>query len=191
MDYKTQLIDLILLKSYREGSFVLSSGQQSSFYIDLKATTLSPKGAFLIGKLAFERFEKENLLHELKGVGGLTLGADPIATAISIESLSRMKGEGIPAFIVRKEPKTHGTSNYIEGLENLDSGASVLIVEDVTTTGKSSLLAIERASHAGLKVVGVLTVVDREQGAVNFFKERAIPFFSLIQLSELKLRYRA
>lgn len=171
---------------------MLSSGQKSSFYIDLKSTTLSAKGAFLIGKLAVEMLDQEGLLERVEGVGGLTLGADPIATAVSIESYVRSdESGGLPAFIVRKEVKGHGTIRDIEGLGNLRDGASVLIVEDVSTTGGSAMIAVEKVRQAGLHVLGILSVVDREQGAQEFFASKSIPFFSLIKLSEIKSRYRA
>jgi len=194
MDSKTQLIELILKKSYREGDFTLSSGQKSSFYIDLKTTTLSAPGAKLIGELAVQVLGKEGLLQKTQGVGGLTLGADPIATSVSLASLaalgSGVSSEGIPAFIVRKESKGHGTSRLIEGLENLAAGASVVIVEDVSTTGKSAMQAIERAREAGLQVLAVLTVVDREQGAAEFFAAQGIHFLSLVRLTDIKSKYR-
>ncbi len=132
------------------------------------------------------------ILDQTDGVGGLTLGADPIATAVSLASLEgASKDEGIPAFIVRKESKGHGTSQFIEGLENLPSGGRLVIVEDVSTTGKSALQAAEKVVAAGFQVLAVLTVVDREQGAVEFFAEKKIPFLSLVRLSELRSLYRA
>jgi orotate phosphoribosyltransferase len=191
MDSRTRLIDLILAKSYREGDFTLSSGQKSSFYIDLKATTLSAKGAQLIGELAISSLRDAGLLHFTAGVGGLTLGADPIATAISLASLGRVGGEeGIPAFIVRKDSKGHGTGRFIEGLENLSPNSRLIIVEDVSTTGKSAMQAVERVRDAGFHVLGVLTVVDREQGAREFFEKHGLRFVSLIRLSDLRSRYR-
>jgi len=191
MDSRTQLIELILDKSYREGDFTLSSGQKSSFYIDLKATTLSARGAKLIGELSIQAMQEAGILHHAAGVGGLTLGADPIATAVSLASLGRTGGpEGIPAFIVRKEPKGHGTGRFIEGLENLRKNCSLIIVEDVSTTGKSAMQAVEKVRDAGFHVLGILTVVDREQGAREFFEEKGLRFVSLVRLSDLQSRYR-
>ena len=189
MDPRSQLIDLIISKSYREGDFTLSSGQKSSFYIDLKATTLSAQGADLIGRLSIESLSRTGLLSKVDGVGGLTLGADPVATAISLASLQRVP-DGIPAFIVRKEPKGHGTARFIEGIDNLRPAGSLLVVEDVSTTGASAFAAVQRVQEAGFDVLAVLTVVDREQGADQFFKEQKVPFLSLVKLSDLKLRYR-
>lgn len=191
MDPRTQLINLIVAKSYREGDFTLSSGQKSSFYIDLKATTLSALGAKLIGDLSIATLREAGILPHVTGVGGLTLGADPIATAISIASLGKARGpEGIPAFIVRKESKGHGTGRFIEGLENLEPNQGVMVVEDVSTTGKSAMQAVHRVQDAGFHVLGVLTVVDREQGAREFFEKHGLRFVSLIKLSDLKSQYQ-
>src|SRR6478609_8399805 len=127
----SNLPKLIRQRSYREGDFTLASGKKSTFYVDLKATTLHPDGAYLVGKLAVAEAKRAGL--EVQGVGGLTLGADPIATAVSLAA--REAGLEWPAFIVRKEPKDHGTARYIEGVENLRPGAKLLVVEDVVTTG--------------------------------------------------------
>lgn len=182
MDLKTRLIQIIRDRSYREGDFTLASGKKSSFYIDLKATTLHPEGAYLIGKYAVEILSRSGL--KIDAVGGLTLGADPIATAVSLSAFQG--GLHWPAFIVRKEPKSHGTARYLEGTENLKPGASVVILEDVVTTGGSSLKAIDRLSEAGYHPIAVLTVVDREEGGRAVFLNRGLSFFSLIQRSELK-----
>ena len=118
---KNELYSLIRKLSYREGDFTLASGKKSNFYIDLKATTLHPEGAYLIGEVAVRVIRESGL--KVDAVGGLTLGADPLATAISLAG--RAHGVSWPAFIVRKEPKDHGTGRYIEGVENLRPGASV------------------------------------------------------------------
>lgn len=179
---KTSLIQLIRKVSYREGDFTLASGQKSKFYVDLKATTLHPDGAYLIGQLAVEMLLKAEL--SIEAVGGLTLGADPLATAISLAA--RERGLSWPAFIVRKEAKDHGTSRYIEGTENLRPGASVVVLEDVVTTGGSSLKAIERLRQAGYQPVAAITVVDREQGGAEKIREAGVQFLSLIKLSEVQ-----
>lgn len=179
---KNHLIQLIRKVSYREGDFTLASGQKSKFYVDLKATTLHPDGAFWIGQFAVEVLVREKLTVE--AVGGLTLGADPLATAISLAA--REKGLVWPAFIVRKEAKDHGTSRYIEGIENLRPGASVIVLEDVVTTGGSSLKAIERLRQAGYNPVAALTVVDREQGGAEKIREAGVQFLSLVKLSEVQ-----
>jgi orotate phosphoribosyltransferase len=177
-----RLVRLVRERSYREGDFTLASGKKSTFYVDLKATTLHPEGAYLIGKLAVALLKKENLT--VHGVGGLTLGADPLATAVSLAS--REAGLNWPAYIVRKEPKDHGTAKYIEGTENLPSGAPVLVLEDVVTTGGSSLKAIERLREAGYRPEAVLTVVDREQGGAEAFEKVGVKFFRLATLRDVQ-----
>lgn len=174
------LIELIKNRSYREGDFTLVSGKKSSFYIDMKATTLSPQGAWLIGHLAFEALEKL----DFEGVGGLTLGADPIATAVSL--IAYEKGHLWPAFIVRKEPKNHGTSQYVEGTENLKPGARVVVLEDVVTTGGSGVKAVERLRASGFNPIAILTVVDREEGGEKIFRDMGLPLITLVTLSQLR-----
>ncbi|MEO5970887.1 MAG: orotate phosphoribosyltransferase [Bdellovibrionia bacterium] len=184
MDQKSlsELTLLIRKLSYREGDFTLASGKKSNFYVDLKNTTLHPDGAYWIGKAALEVLKAEELT--IDGVGGLTLGADPLATAISLAA--RERGIIWPAYIVRKEPKAHGTSQYIEGTENLKPGASVLVLEDVVTTGGSSIKAVERLRDAGFKPVAVLTVVDREEGGAEAFRKLGIKFLALTTLRAIR-----
>jgi orotate phosphoribosyltransferase len=184
---REKLRKLVRERSYREGRFTLASGQVSDFYVDLKATTLHPDGAYLIGRLAVEVVREAGL--QIQGVGGLTLGADPIATAVSLAA--REAGSCWPAYIVRKEPKDHGTSKYIEGSENLPPGAKVLVLEDVVTTGGSSVKAIERLRAAGYHPEAVLTVVDREQGGAEVFSKLGVRFLSLLTLTEIKESCRA
>ncbi len=179
---KTKLAHWVKKLSYREGDFTLASGKKSTFYIDLKATTLHPEGARLVGALAVEEAKRAGL--EIEGVGGLTLGADPIATAVSLAALER--GEFWPAFIVRKEPKDHGTARYIEGTENLKPGARLLIVEDVVTTGGSSVKAIERVREAGYVAAAVVTIVDREQGGEAAFAAIGVPMIRLLTLADVR-----
>ncbi len=154
-----KLKEIIKEKSYEKRKVVLSSGLESDFYFDGKQTTLHAEGAYLTGKLFFEAIKD---IQEVEGVGGLTLGADPIATATSVASY--LAGRPIPAFIIRKEPKGHGTGAWLEGRKNFRPGSPVVIVEDVVTSGGSSLKAIRRAEEEGLRVLGVVTLVDREEG---------------------------
>jgi orotate phosphoribosyltransferase len=176
------LVSLIRERSYREGDFTLASGKKSRFYIDLKTTTLHPEGAWLIGRLAVEAVERAGLL--IDGVGGLTLGADPLATAVSLAA--RERGLLWPAFIVRKEAKGHGTGRYIEGVENLRPGARLLVLEDVVTTGGSSLAAIARLREAGYDPRAVLTVVDREQGGAGAFAAAGVEFLRLATIADIQ-----
>jgi orotate phosphoribosyltransferase len=182
MNAEKELASLIRRLSYREGDFTLASGQKSSFYIDLKATTLHPEGAAQIGRATVALVRKLGL--GVEGVGGLTLGADPIATAVSLAA--HQEGLFWPAFIVRKEPKGHGTARYLEGTENLKPGAKLLVLEDVTTTGGSALKAVERIREAGYACAAVLTVVDREQGGAAAFAEAGVPFHRLLTLNEIR-----
>jgi len=161
MIVKEQLKAIIRELSYEEREVTLASGRKSNFYFDGKQTTLHAKGGLLVGKAFWE--EVKQFPGPIHGVGGLTLGADPIATATSIAA--DLDGSSVHAFIIRKEPKGHGTGQWLEGRKNLPPGSRVVIVEDVTTTGGSSLKAVERAKEEGLEVVGIVTLVDREEGA--------------------------
>jgi len=156
----TPLIDLLREKSVRFGAFTLASGRTSDFYVDARQTTLNAHGAVLVADAILAR-----LRPEVVAVGGLTLGADPIACATA--AISHVRGRPVHAFLIRKQAKGHGTGRFVEGLENLSAGASVAIVEDTTTTGGSLLTAIQHAEDAGLTVVQCLTVVDREEGATQ------------------------
>lgn len=161
MSVKDELKNIIVEMSYEEREVTLASGRKSNFYFDGKQTTLHSKGGLLVGKAFWDEVKQfEGPVH---GVGGLTMGADPIATATSIAA--QLDGAEVHAFIIRKEPKGHGTGQWLEGRKNLPPGSRVVIVEDVTTTGGSSLKAVERAQQEGLEVLGIVTLVDREEGA--------------------------
>ncbi|WP_136513595.1 orotate phosphoribosyltransferase [Geomonas edaphica] len=159
MSEKERLKKIIIELSYEKRNVTLASGRQSDFYFDGKQTTLHPEGGYLTGKLFFDAIKD---VEGVEGVGGLTLGADPIATSTSVVSF--LEGKPVPAFIIRKEPKGHGTGAWLEGRKNLKPGSKVVIVEDVVTSGGSSIKAIKRAEEEGLKVLGVVTLVDREEG---------------------------
>jgi orotate phosphoribosyltransferase len=180
------LLRLIRARSYREGDFTLASGKKSSFYIDMKPTTLSGEGAFLIGRLGFERIRRFAETSPIHGVGGLTLGADPIATAVSLAAYAQ--GADWPAYIVRKEAKDHGTGRFVEGRENLAPKAKLIVLEDVVTTGGSSIQAIERLRAEGYDPVAVLTVVDREEGGEAALKATGLEFLRLLSMSEIRGR---
>lgn len=175
MDEKQRLKELLLEKSYREGKFKLSSGKESDFYIDGKQTTLSAEGAYLCGKLIFELIKKQAV--PIGAVGGMTLGADPLVTATSV--VSYLEKAPIPAFIVRKESKQHGTEAYIEGMKNLAPGIAVALVEDVVTTGGTLIKVIERVEAQGFKVGLVVTVVDRQEGGGEVLAEKGYPLESI------------
>ena len=156
---RERLLSLLRTLAFQEREVVLSSGRKSNFYIDCKQVSLDAEGATLIGEL-FHAVIDEIAPHAV-AVGGLTLGADPLATATSVVSFQR--GRPRAAFIVRKEPKGHGTNQWLETTK-LAPGAEVVIVEDVVTTGAATLKAIERARLAGLRVISALGLVDRLEG---------------------------
>ncbi len=167
-----RLASLLLEKSYRAGEVTLTSGRKSDYYFDCKQTALHPEGAWLIGNLLFD------LLPEgVRGVGGMTLGADPLVTAVSIASF--LRGRPLPAFIVRKAAKGHGTNQFLEGLSNFRPGDTVALLEDVVTTGGTLLTVIDRVQDAGLVVGAVVTVLDRKEGGAERLAERGFPLLSV------------
>jgi orotate phosphoribosyltransferase len=156
---KKQLIHLIYEKAFKyseEPVFKLVSGRMSNYYFNCKAVTLHPEGMYLTGNIIFDMIQSSHA----KGIGGLTLGADPIADAVAYTSYLRK--EPVEAFVVRKTAKSHGTMQWIEG--NIRAGDRVVIVDDVITTGKSTIEAINRAKEAGLQIVKVISLVDRQEG---------------------------
>ena len=179
---RQQLLDLFCQLAYQEGDFVLSSGQRSSYYINGKQVTLHPQGALVIGRLLLAQ-----LPIDTQAVAGLTLGADPIVSAVSV--VSAIENQPIPALIVRKEAKGHGTRAYIEG-PSLPDGASVVVLEDVVTTGQSAMKAVERLQQAGYKVQQVIALVDRQQGGAQLYASNKLNFQSLFSIEEIKARSR-
>lgn len=156
---RARLLELLRTRAFAEREVVLSSGLKSNFYVDCKQVSLHAEGACLIGELFHAAIDE--IAPDAVAVGGLTLGADPLATATSLVSFQQ--GRPRAAFIVRKEPKGHGTGQWIESA-GLAAGAKVVILEDVVTTGASTLRAIERARGAGLVVLHALGLVDRLEG---------------------------
>jgi orotate phosphoribosyltransferase len=179
---KKTLLKIIKEKSYREGNFTLASGKKSNFYLDLKETTLNQEGIFLVGQLLAQLIVENKIIPY--AVGGMTMGADPIATAVCLAL--RERGISSQSYIVRKQPKSHGTLAWVEGAKTYPAGAELVILEDVVTTGGSSLLAAEKLVEAGFKVVAVVSVMDREEGAREAIEGRGMAFFSLCSLSELR-----
>ena len=160
MSERNRLLELLTQLAYEKRKVVLSSGRESDFYIDTKQATLSAEGHYLVGRLVLA--EARALVSDLQGVGGLTMGADPIASAVSLTSF--LAGQPVPAFYVRKEPKGHGTNQWVEGKKGLPASARVCVLEDVVTTGASTLKAVERVRSEGFRVLGVVALVDREEG---------------------------
>jgi orotate phosphoribosyltransferase len=177
---KQRLITLLQELSYSKRKVTLASGRESDFYIDGKQTTLHAEGAAIIGRMVLK------ILREgaYDGVGGLSMGADPISTAASIASTTD-GGPLIHAFYVRKEAKGHGTGAFIEGLRNLPKGSRVAVVEDTSTTGGSAYKAVERARAVGFEVPVVITIVDREEGAREFLEGKGLEVRSLVTRTEL------
>jgi orotate phosphoribosyltransferase len=176
---RERLLTILKERSVERGSFVLTSGKTSDIYFDGKQTTLHPEGTYLVGKILFEMMRDSGV----EGVGGMTLGADPIVTSIALTSY--LEGKPISAFIIRKEPKKHGKGLWIEGKGNLSNGSPVAIIEDVVTTGKTTLEAISRAREEGLKVVKVLALVDREEGGREALAKEGYQLETIFKRSDL------
>lgn len=177
-----QLIDLLATRSARRGEFTLASGARSNLYIDARMTAMSPEGLALIGPLGMAEIMVAGWSPD--SVGGLTLGADPVAYAIAYASA--LAGTPIRAFTVRKEPKSHGTGKQIEG--PFASGDRVVVIEDVITTGGSAVKAIHAVIDAGAHVTGVLSLVDREEGGTENIEAEGYPVRSLARASEIIAR---
>lgn len=181
MDDRAKLKFLLLQKSCRTGTFTLTSGKTSDFYVDGKQTTLDAEGAYLCGRLLYQFIREHS--EPLAAVGGMTLGADPLVTAVSLVSF--LEHAPIPAFIVRKEAKGHGTGNFIEGKSNLTPGSLVALVEDVVTTGGTLLKVIDRVEAEGFKVGLVATIVDREEGGAAALAARGYPLKAVFTRAQL------
>lgn len=182
---KKRLIELILEKAFKyseEPVFKLVSGRMSSYYFNCKAVTLHPEGMYLIGNLIYDMIKDSGA----KAIGGLTLGADPVAYAVSYTSY--LKGKPVETFVVRKSAKSHGTMQWIEG--NVKEGDRVVIVDDVITTGKSTIEAITRAKEAGLEIVKVICLIDRQEGGRENIEAAGCKVDPLILRDELMALYR-
>jgi orotate phosphoribosyltransferase len=172
---RARLLELLRTLSYERRKVVLASGRESDFYVDCKRTALTAEGHVLVGRLLLDRVRRLQPL--VRGVGGLTLGADPIASAIALTSF--LEGTPVDAFIVRKEPKGHGTGQWIEGRRTIPDGSRVAVIEDVVTTGGSALKAIERCRAEQLVVVGCVALVDRLEGGREAIEAAGVPLDAL------------
>jgi orotate phosphoribosyltransferase len=175
------LLDLFCQLAYKQGDFVLSSGQRSDYYINGKQVTLHPQGALSIGRLLLSQLPLDT-----DAVAGLTLGADPIVSAVSV--VSALENRPIPALIVRKEAKGHGTMAYIEG-PSLTPGANVVVLEDVVTTGQSAMKAVKRLREAGYSVDRIVALVDRLQGGAEFYESVELKFQALFSITDIQQRW--
>jgi len=176
---RQRLIALLERDALKRGIFTLASGRKSHYYVDGRKLTLSAEGAALIGAGVLELIASRP---EVKAVGGLTLGADPIVGATLALASSAGLGH-LRGFLVRKEAKTHGTGNLVEG--PLEPGSTVAIVDDVATTGGSSLQAVDAVQSMSCKVAVVIAVLDRLEGAAAAFAARGLPFQSLLTIRDL------
>jgi orotate phosphoribosyltransferase len=178
---RARLLELFTRLAYEKRKVVLSSGRESDFYIDTKQASLTAEGHVLVGRLVLAEIRAH--YPAARGVGGLTMGADPIASAVALTSFLQ-EPPGMPAFYVRKEPKGHGTAQWIEGRKSLPAGTQVAIVEDVVTTGASTLKAVERVKSEGLVPLGVVALVDRQEGGREAVEAQGIPLRSLFVRSD-------
>ncbi len=209
-DARSSLLNLIATLSFKLGDFVLASGQRSDYYIDCRTTTLHAEGGRLAGLLLYELIRER--FPQAEAVGGLTMGADPLVSntasasawaaaeyaeinelsgALEFESADEPEPALVHGFLVRKAEKAHGTGRRIEGF--LKTGASVIIVDDVCTTGGSTITAIEAARQTGMEVVGVLCLVDREQGGRAAIEAAAngAPFIALFTSDDVRAAHIA
>ena len=180
---REQLLALIARESFRLGNFTLASGLKSDYYIDCRTTTLHAQGAELTGHVFFDLFQQQGW--KPRAAGGLTMGADPIVTAIAV--ISAQQHMPIHGFLVRKAEKTHGMGQRIEGFQ--EKGADVVIVDDVCTTGGSTIQAIQAAREFGFNIIAAACLVEREEAGGRPAVEQAAapaPFFSIFTSSHIK-----
>ncbi|MBD8078760.1 orotate phosphoribosyltransferase [Cellulosimicrobium arenosum] len=181
---REQLLALIRELAVVHGRVTLSSGKEADYYVDLRRVTLHHRAAPLIGHQLLDLLEEQGLgTAEIDAVGGLTLGADPIAAALLHAAASR--GQDLDAFVVRKAAKAHGMQRQIEGPDV--AGRKVVVVEDTTTTGGSPIAAVEAVRAAGGEVLGVATIVDRATGAGEKIEALGVPYHHLFDLADLGL----
>lgn len=178
-DLSQQLIQAFETRALQRGSFVLASGKTASFYLDAKQVVLDAAGAMLVGQAVLARLQELGPLPD--AVGGMSIGADPITAAVV--TMAGVAGLPLKGFMIRKEPKGHGLGRYVEG--PVAAGNRVVILEDVVTTGGSSLLAIDRAEEFGLKVERVVTLVDRLAGGGDAFAARGVAMEAMLTIRDL------
>jgi orotate phosphoribosyltransferase len=184
-DPKTELLELLTEKSVRHGKFTLASGRESDLYVDAKLTTTDPRGAILLGRVGSEVLEETAVALNVKvdSIGGLTLGADALASSMGIFTHLKDPTSRLQTFIVRKSAKSHGLQKLIEG--NFSPGHSVVVLDDVITTGGSTLQAIEEIQKAGGRIAFVIVLVDRQEGGREKIEARGhavVPIFTRADL---------
>ena len=177
---RSKVFNIIKNKSFSKGKYILASGKQSNYYLDLKPTMFDPEGSDTLSEMILDKLSSTNIDY----VGGLALGAVPLVSTVTL--LSHRQGRPLPGFFVRKEVKDHGTRKLIEGLSKNETlqGKRVAILDDVTTSGGSAMMAVHAAQESGAIVVLVLSIVDREEGAEELYRQQNIPFESFFRASE-------
>jgi orotate phosphoribosyltransferase len=179
-DARQQLIDYIAAEAVFHGDFTLTSGKKATYYVDLRKVSLDHRVAPLIGQVMIDLIAP---IPDVDAVGGMTMGADPIAAAVLHQGAAR--GLTYDAFVVRKEPKDHGRGKQVEGPDL--AGKRVIVLEDTSTTGGSPLKAIEALQKVGAEIAGVAVVVDRDTGAREVIESAGFPYFAAIGLKDLGL----
>jgi orotate phosphoribosyltransferase len=180
---RAELLTLLRRLSVRFGEFTLASGRTSDFYVDVKQTVLLPRGAELLGDALLEALRSRAAAP--RAVAGVELGGVPLCTAVSLAS-ARDGGLPLPALVVRKQPKGHGTSSAVEGMGNVPAGADVVVVEDTVTSGGSGVKALGHLREAGLNPVLVVAVVDRGEGGARAFEAAGVPYLPLFRRADLE-----
>lgn len=175
-----RLLELLKTKAFEEKTVTLASGRKSNFYIDVKRVSLMAEGAVRIGEALFDVIQRD--FSEASAAGGLTLGADPLATAVAYTSW--LKGRPLQSFIVRKELKAHGLGRWVEGSDLMRPGACVVVLEDVVTSGGSSLDCAAKLQNEGFRVLGIAAVVDRQEGAREKIENAGFKLSSLFLKSD-------
>ena len=171
---RVRIIELLRKRSFREGLFTLASGKESDFFIDCKQTILTAEGHALVGQLMFQALDE---LPPCEAVGGVELGGCPLASAVSLVSFQQ--GRPLPALYVRKAQKDHGTTKLVEGDKSIRPGMPVVLLEDVITTGGSSLRAVLSLKQTGVRVVGIVALVDRLEGGRQAIEAEQLPLVTL------------
>lgn len=176
-ELKNSLLHFVFEHSFKRGTFTLSSGKMSKFYLDMKQTTLDPMGSLLVAENILAMLIK----HPVDSIGGLTIGADPIIG--SVVTLAAIKNIKVRGFIIRKEPKSHGLHKLIEG--KLEKRDKVVIIDDVITTGGSAYKAVKIAEEVGCEVVKIVAIVDRNEGGKEFFIEKGYDYDPIVTIDEV------
>ncbi len=174
---KSKLLDILKKEAFFKGRFILSSGKESNFYLDARLVTLSAPGAYLTGKIMFDMVKNDSI----DAIGGPTLGADPMVGAIA--SLSYQVGKPIPTFIIRKTPKVHGKGQQVEG-PILKEGSTVVIIDDVATTGKAFVESIEVLQKMNVKIKKAICIIDRGEGAREALLKYNVPMESIFTFDQ-------